>query len=931
MNAKMNRIAAAPCAPAMERIKYELPYAQAISRSRNGLYDALIEEALDALCRSLDEQGCITVQAAQKCEETLLPMQKDAKAYTVHFAGHAHIDMNWMWGYNETVAVALDTFRTVIKLMNQFPEFKFSQSQTSTYEIVEKFDPVLFEQIKEKIREGRWEVSASTWVEADKNMMDYSSMIRHLLYTRAYMKEKFGLDEKDVQIDFEPDTFGHSRFVPEVLALGGVKYYYHMRGNMPKDGKDLHLWQSPSGKTVLMHREIEGYGGPVEYGFLSRVPEECDRNGIHQRLKLYGVGDHGGGPTRRDIERILDLGKWPIAPQARLSTYREYFAAVEAEGQTFPVLNEEQNYVFTGCYTSQAAIKGGNRRIERALYASEAASALGKVLVNAHPYDYRTAWTHTLFNQFHDILTGSGVADTRHFAMGRYQEGMGYAYAGRSRALNEIASAVDTSVFGPIDDPASYAEGAGVGYRGDAQWTSAYGGDPDIRAVACGGTKRIFVLFNPTMRERNERFKLTLWDFPGDDSTLCVRTADGEELPVELLDNGTWWLHQYRNIQTRVKIPPLGYTTVAVEHGGRTIPPVYSTRDRTENYPDWKLENEYIRVCFNDQMEIVSFVDKQSGRELLKSGAGYFSLVYQDPYIDSGSGMPGNAWSECYPVMEQNLNRTCPVFTTAKPEGTLYPCYGYRILYNQSEIRVTVGLGQGDRFLTLQVGAEWREAFAEKKGIPALRFILPVEGEIEDFVSRVPGGYLSRKPEQHDVPAVGCAAVQTASGGLALLSDATYGFRVKDGALSTSLLRNSNNPDNCPELGFRQWKLGIAPCSVDPVDLSELNDAFSNTCFYVGTDSHRGSLPAADSLLEISPFLELSGLKIAEDGNGLILHVFNVTDKAEKGQIVCKKPIACAGLTEVTEKEICALETTENRVELDFAPGELRVIRLVFA
>ncbi|MBQ7728005.1 MAG: hypothetical protein IJT60_05455, partial [Clostridia bacterium] len=879
----------------------------------------------------IDRDGCITVKAAKACEKILSPMEQDAKSYTVHFTGHAHIDMNWMWGYQETVAVALDTFRTVIKLMNRYPLFKFSQSQTSTYEIVEKFDPVLFKQIASMIRKGRWEVAASTWVEADKNMIDLSSMIRHVLYTREYMKEKFGLDEDDVAIDFEPDTFGHSEFVPEVLAQSGVKYYYHMRGNMPKDGKDIHYWLSPSGKRVLMHREVEGYGAAIDYGFISRVPEDCRRNGIHQRLKPYGVGDHGGGPTRRDIERILDMMSWPIAPTIKFSTYKEYFEAVEKEGVDFPVLKGEQNYVFTGCYTSQAAIKGANRRSERALFAAEAASALGLALVNATPYDYQKAWTNTLFNQFHDIVTGSGVVDTRNFAMGRYQETMGFAYAGRSRALNEIASAVDTTPFGDIEDRSSYVDGAGCGYRGDPQWSSAFGCDPDIRAVAAGGTKRLFLIFNPTTSEKTETIKLTLWDFAGDDQHLCVKTIEGKTLPIELADEGSWWLHHFRNILTRVTVPPLGYVTLGVEHGEALVPQTVSTRDRTENYPDWTLENKYIRARFNDQMEIVEFVDKKTGKNLISGKAGYFSLVYQDPYIDSGSGMAGNAWSECYPVKETNLNETGAVFTTAKATGKLLPTYGYRILFGKSEIRISISLGEEDRYLTYQIGTEWREMFEDRLGIPALRFILPVAGEIGKFVSRVPGGYIERKPEPHDVPAIGCAAVTTKVGGIALLTDATYGFRVKDGALSTSLLRNSQAPDNCPELGFRQWKLGIAPTDASALDLSTINEAFSNTLFYVATGSHKGPLGGSYSLLSVSEGIEISGIKVSEDRKGIIIHAFNISDGERGAEFIFGKKIASACQVEPTERELGPVEFSGNKFAAVLKQGELKVFKVILA
>ena len=928
-DALIGRIMGTAGGSAAERIRYELQYAHAYDAVNGGKYDSLINDAAERLCARIDSDGCITNEAAEECENALLPMKDAAKSLTIHFTGHAHIDMNWMWGYNETAAVALDTFRTVLKLMDTYPLFTFSQSQTSTYQIVETFDPVLFGKIAEKIREGRWEVSASTWVEADKNMTDAESMVRHLLYTRKYMKEKFGLNEDDVQVDFEPDTFGHSRFVPGILAQSGVKYYYHMRGNIPEDGRDLHYWKSPDGRRVLMHREPEGYGSAIDYGFLARVPGDCARNGIHHRLKPYGVGDHGGGPTRRDIERILEMMRWPIAPTVKFSTYRDYFGAVEAENVDFPIIDSEVNYVFTGCYSSQCAIKGSNRRSERALFAAEAANAIAGVYAGAKPYDYEKAWTNTLFNQFHDIVTGSGVSDTRNFALGRYQETMGFAYGGRSRALNELSDAIDTTCFGDITDRSAYVDGGGVGFRGTAQWSSAFGADADIHPVAAGGTKRLFTVFNPTVIDRNEVVRITLWDFDGDDNTLQAKDAKGNVLPIELLDRNYWWNHNYRNILVRLSVPAMGYTTVSVEHGGAPIPGPRVTRDRIEAYPEWKLENALIRASFNEKMELVSLIDKRTGEEKM-TAPGYFALVWQNPYIDPGSGMAGNAWSESFPTAERNLNETCPVFLTAKPQGSLRPAFGYRIVLNQTEIRVTVSLDEGSDRLDYEIGTEWRELFDDKKGIPTLHFRVPTDGEGKRFVSKVPGGYLERKPEQHDVPAIGCAAVAGEKSALALMTDATYGFRYKDGMLSTTLLRNSNGPDNCPEIGFRQWKLALALTDGTNVALDREETLFSNSLFMAANVVHPGTLPLEGGLFTVSSGASVSAVKNAENGNGIVIRLFNLLSSENSVRVSLTKAPASVTLVSPTEKDVEALPFDEKGFERKFLPGELLSFRVTF-
>ena len=173
------------------------------------VYVSFLEEAMD-------RDGVLTRGVCLEAEERLAPCGPAAKEYKLILAGHAHIDMDWMWSYHETVALTLSTFRTVLNLMNQYPEFCFSQSQASVYKMVEEYDPDMMEEIKARIREGRWEVTASAWVETDKNMPSTESLLRHIAYTKNYLQEVWGVDPDSLLIDFSPDTFGHSAFIPEI-------------------------------------------------------------------------------------------------------------------------------------------------------------------------------------------------------------------------------------------------------------------------------------------------------------------------------------------------------------------------------------------------------------------------------------------------------------------------------------------------------------------------------------------------------------------------------------------------------------------------------------------------------------------------------------------------------------------------------------------
>ena len=141
-------------------------------------------------------------------------------------------------------------------------------------------------------------------------------MARHLLYTREYLSNLLGVKREDLDLDFEPDTFGHSANLPEILTQGGVKYYYHCRGH---EDHSIFRWKAPSGASVLVFRGSDWYLGPITYDMVLDVPSYCDANHTDIMMKVYGVGDHGGGPTRRDIERIREMASWPLMPEIGLA------------------------------------------------------------------------------------------------------------------------------------------------------------------------------------------------------------------------------------------------------------------------------------------------------------------------------------------------------------------------------------------------------------------------------------------------------------------------------------------------------------------------------------------------------------------------------------------------------------------------------------
>ena len=426
-----------------KRIISEFEFLLEMSKAEDGRYDEELLSCAEKLYGIYQNDGALTKSVVLEAEKELSHFSALTHEYDVSCVAHAHIDMNWMWGFQETACVSVDTFRTMLKLMDEYPEFKFSQSQASVYNIVEKYYPEMLEKIKTRVKEGRWEITASTWVENDKNMSGAEAMARHLLYTKRYLSKLFSFDEDGLQIDFEPDTFGHNENMPEILSNGGIKYYYHCRAY---SDEYIYNWEAPSGKKVLVFREPTWYNQEIDSNLFVNVPAFCKRCKTKNYLKVYGVGDHGGGPTRKDIERLIDMAEWPLMPTIHFSTLKDYFTRLEKDRDNFPTVKQELNYIFTGCYTSQSKIKRANKIGEDRLFASEVLDAQAALTCpdfkTASPFEY--GWRKILFNQFHDILPGSGVSDTREYALGEFQKAAAAADINAGHAMESICKNIDT-------------------------------------------------------------------------------------------------------------------------------------------------------------------------------------------------------------------------------------------------------------------------------------------------------------------------------------------------------------------------------------------------------------------------------------------------------------------------------------------------------
>ena len=911
-----------------ERICSELTYLDALSALRGGIYDEQLEQAADLLLERIADDGVITAHAVAETESALSDLAPAAKSLKEIFVAHAHIDMNWQWGYNETAAITVDTFRTMLALMREYPDFTFAQSQASTYEIIEKYRPDLLPEIRERIREGRWEVTAAEWVEPDKNMPSGESLTRQLLEARKYLTHLLEIPAEKIRIDFVPDTFGHAITVPEILADAGIRYLYHCRGS---EGPCFYRYRAPSGKEILAYREYGWYNKDITPACFEIVPGFCAQEKLDTFLCVYGVGDHGGGPTRLDIERILEYRSWPLTPDIRFGTYGEFFDIAACSGIDFPIVDKERNFLFAGCYTTQARIKMANRIAEARAFEAESLAVAATALtdVPCDPTRFETPWRNILFNHFHDILPGSGTVETREYALGRFQETLATLQTSASASMQAIADRIDTSSLGFDEDPNSRAEGGGVGFA-----TGADGGFRLPSAERGRGAVRAIHVFNPTAYERDEVTEITVWDYNYDPEQTVILDDGGIPLPFTLLadvrqPNKGYWGHTYRTYLVRVRVPALGYTTLTVRQrpyeGYLSTPPVtYEHTDHTfVNDAPIVLENEKIRAVFEKSTgRLTELFDKRTQEMLIHTPSCFFRAIEENPVYGFIAWRIG-------PYSKVTDLNACGVRLTSLIHDPLYSRFSYVIDYGRSSIRAEITLRQNSEMLEYALTVDFKEDAIHGKSIPQLAFAVPVSYRTDGTsLSEIPYGTLVRPAMPCDIPTHGALGINGhAKHTVALLADTKYGFRCDGGEGQITLLRNAYHPDPYSDSGIHHIRLGVAACASE--EIGSLSSRLCHSLPYVSGQCHSGTLPTSARFASLKGKARLSALKPAEDGAGFVARLYSVCDTPEDVTLTLATSIRRAALTDTAEQPLDEFPLSDGTVNLTIPPRAVVTVKLI--
>src|ERR1700722_263460 len=424
------------------------------------------EAILDAAARSVNiaaldgnDQSSFdaSLRAAQK---SLEPLRPTLQHYLVHMTGNAHIDAAWLWTSTETVDQVHFTFANALRLMSEYPDYTFAQSTAQYSEwMAEKF-PNLFREIQQRVKEGRWELVGGMWVEPDLNMTDGESEVRQLLVGTHYLRNKFGVD---VHVGWNPDSFGYNWQLPQIYKKSGIDYFLTSKllwaTDYTKFPYRLFWWEAPDGTRLLTYFPHE-YANQFEAEQITKdlslyAPSiyGTKLTDSPQMLYLYGIGDHGGGPTRTMLDQATRLrDPSTVFPKIDFSTAKEFFADLNQELPTLKVPTWKDELYFEyhrGVYTSQACTKQRIRRDEELMLDAEKYASLASLFGRPYAQDqFELAWKNLLFDHFHDVMPGSGIAVN---------------YLDAKRNLEDVARSANELTHGALDEILAHVNTQGDG------------------------------------------------------------------------------------------------------------------------------------------------------------------------------------------------------------------------------------------------------------------------------------------------------------------------------------------------------------------------------------------------------------------------------------------------------------------------------------
>jgi len=877
---------------------YDIPDARHVPAARlAALHDRWADAVLALDLAALRAGDWPAVAASlQRSYDLAGPLREYAREFKVYLIGNAHIDIAWLWRMAETKLVARNTFDTVLTNMTEYPELRYAQSQAITYQWMEEEYPAVFERIRRRIRDGSWEVVGGMWVEPDCNLISGESWVRQLLYGKKYFHEKFGID---VRIGWNPDSFGYNWNMPQIYGQAGIDCFITQKiwwNDTTVFPYFTFWWEGVDGSRLLTYFPPMGYTSRV------RLPQVVDAitkyqatTGYQKSLILYGLGDHGGGPNREILDRVRSYDELFIAPEFIHSPAAGFLDHLASDlGDAIPVWSDELYLEYhRGTYTTQAHTKQQNRRSESGLGAAEKWATAAWLLGETYPAaELESAWKTVLTNQFHDILPGSSITPVYRDAAADYARAAQSMTAAAETALAAIAARVDTSAITGIP----------------------------------------VLVFNPLAWSRTDFVQVAL---PAGHDQWRLLDHEGNERPLEVTAEPA--TGQLMAGFVAEEVPSIGYRLYELR------PEAPRAGDHGVHAHDLTLENAAHRLTVDPRSgHVTGLFDKRLEREFVPAGGAMNVLqAFEDRPENWDAwniGYTGRMWT-LDAADRVTLAHHSPVRAVIRVEksflGPDKSRYSPTEDFPSSFFTQDITLYRAMDRIDIRTTADWWESHV------LLKAAFPTEIHRDTATYEIPFAAISRptgretlaEKARFEVPALRWADLSDADAGLSLLNDSKYGYDVHDSTLRLSLLRAPTWPDPMADRGRHEftYSLYTHPGGWNDGATVRRGRELNTPLQAILPGRHGGSLPAVMSFFTVNgEAIVLETVKLAEDGTGLILRLYESAGRAGSASLRLHRPPVRVWETDLMEKPGREISPAAGSIPLKFRMFEIKSLKLDF-
>ena len=806
--------------------------------------------------------------------------------YVATCVGHTHIDVAWWWTVAQTREKVGRSFSTVLKLMDQYPEYIFMSSQPQLYKFIKEDYPDIYEKIKEKVKEGVWEPEGAMWLEADCNVTSGESLIRQILHGKRFFKEEFNVENEVLWL---PDVFGYSAALPQILKKSNVNYFMTTKiawNQFNKMPYDTFMWKGIDGTEILTHFitttdpnqdkkcHFTTYNGILHPGSIKGAWDRYQQKEINDDvLVCYGYGDGGGGVSYEMLETGRRMAKGiPGMPKVKLGNSLDYFKKLEkkVEGnKRLPRwIGELYLEYHRGTYTSMARNKRDNRISEQLYESTEKVNSLAMLLGKEYPAEnINKNWENILLNQFHDILPGTSIKKVYDVTDEDYKRIIGSGKEMLADGINYIAENISLK-------------------------------------------NKSVVVFNTLGFDRDD---IVEFEVPSDINMPAVLDGN-EEIECQLIDDG-------KAIFFAKGIPANGHKAFEI---------IEATKSSSTNLTIEKnyIENKFFDIKINEEGNITSIIDKKSNREVLKEGQTANVLqAFEDKPMDYDNWDIDIYYDEKMWLV--NDVQHIEVIERGNVRSTLE----IKRKFQDSTIIQKVYIYNDIPRIDFDTNIDWKESQV------LLKAAFPVDINSNEATYEIQYGNVKRPTHRNTswdearFEVCGHKWVDLSEGnyGVSLMNNSKYGHDILDGVMRLTLLKSGILPNTTSDQEVHNFIYSIYPHTGDYKDAGTVKMAYNlNVPLYSKVEeAHEGSLESKSSLVKVDKDnVIIEVIKKAEDSDELVIRMYECHNMRTNVTLEMISEIESVKECNLMETDISELSKDGNKVSFEMKPFEILTLKV---